>query len=60
MDELPKMRAPAPRARQAAGYRNLGDLIDVERGELAPLHGVGPKALRILDDALEEHGRGLA
>lgn len=35
MDELPKIGAPATRALTAAGYQNLGDLIDVERSALA-------------------------
>lgn len=59
MDELPKIGAPATRALTAAGYQNLGDLIDVERSALARLHGVGPKALRILEEAVDEHGHRL-
>ena len=59
MNELPKIGAPATRALTCAGYHKLDDLIGVERRELEHLHGVGPKALRILDQALEEHGHKL-
>lgn len=60
MDELPKIGAPATRALTAAGYQSLRDLIGVERGALARLHGVGPMALRILEAALEEYDHKLA
>ncbi len=60
LDKLPNIGAPATRALTAAGYLNLRDLIGVERGALARLHGVGPKALRILEAALEECGHKLA
>jgi hypothetical protein len=33
----------------------LKDLVGVSRGHLADLHGVGPKAIRIIQAALEEH-----
>jgi len=35
-------------------------VADVPRKELAALHGMGPKALRIIDEALAEHGLKLA
>ena len=34
----------------------LGQLANVPRKELAALHGMGRKALTILEDALAEHG----
>ncbi|MDJ0363401.1 helix-hairpin-helix domain-containing protein [Rhodococcus sp. H29-C3] len=58
-DGLPKIGAPATRALTTAGYKNLSDVIDVEPSELARLHGVGPKALRILNQALEDYGHRL-
>jgi predicted flap endonuclease-1-like 5' DNA nuclease len=56
LDELPKVGAPAARALQGAGLTTLRQVADVPREELAKLHGVGPKALRIIDEALAEHG----
>ncbi|HAM23470.1 MAG TPA: DNA-binding protein [Actinobacteria bacterium] len=52
--------APAIRAFTAAGYRNVRELAGVPAGELAQLHGVGPKALRIVQAALEAEGQSLA
>ena len=51
--------APATRALTAAGYTELGQLADVPAAELAKLHGVGPKALRLLQEALHERGMSL-
>ena len=51
--------APATRALTAAGYTELGQLADVPAAELAKLHGVGPKALRLLREALHERGLSL-
>ena len=51
--------APATRALTAAGYTRLSQLADVPAAELAKLHGVGQKALRLLQQALEEHSMSL-
>lgn len=51
--------APATRALTAAGYTRLGQLKDVPAAELKKLHGVGPKALKLLAEALERHGMSL-
>jgi hypothetical protein len=51
--------APATRALIAAGYTELGQLADVPAAELKKLHGVGPKALRLLQEALEQRGMSL-
>jgi hypothetical protein len=59
LDELPAVGAPARRALVAAGYASLGQLAGVPRKSLTDLHGVGPKALRIIVAALEEHGLSL-
>ncbi|MCP3769927.1 DNA-binding protein [Streptomyces sp. MAR25Y5] len=57
---LPRgMGAPATRALVAAGYTELSRLADVSEEELKALHGVGPKALRVLREALGERGLGL-
>lgn len=55
LDALPKIGAPAMRALQAAGYRTLRDLAGVPRDNLSNLHGMGPKALGVLEDALRRH-----
>ena len=60
LDALPKIGAPATRALNNAGYTALSQLADVRRSELAKLHGMGPKALRIIDDELRQHGLQLA
>jgi hypothetical protein len=56
LDELPKIGAPATRALNNAGYTSLRQLAGVPRAELAKLHGMGPKALRIIEDNLAGHG----
>jgi len=56
LDELPKIGAPATRALNKAGYTSLRELAGVPLAELAKLHGMGPKALRIIEDNLAEHG----
>ncbi|OXM57216.1 DNA-binding protein [Amycolatopsis thailandensis] len=48
---------PATRAFAAAGYTRLEHFTHVTDAELASLHGVGPKALRIIREALETRGR---
>lgn len=51
--------APATRALTAAGYTRLSQLANVPTAELKKLHGVGPKALRLLQEALAENGMSL-
>jgi len=51
--------APATRALTAAGYTELSQLDNVSAAELAQLHGVGPKALRLLQEALQAQGKSL-
>lgn len=53
---FPKIGAPATRALEAAGYTNLKQLTRVTEAELAQLHGMGPKALGILREALKAQG----
>ncbi|MEU8421855.1 DNA-binding protein [Micromonospora sp. NPDC048835] len=59
LDALPKIGAPATRALNGAGYTTLRQLAGVPRADLAKLHGLGPRALGILQAALEEHDLGL-
>ena len=51
--------APATRALTAAGYSELSQLASVPAAELSKLHGVGPKALRLLQEALQAQGKSL-
>lgn len=53
---FPKIGAPATRALEAAGYTTLKQLTKVTEAELAQLHGMGPKALGILREALKAQG----
>lgn len=47
---------PARRALEAAGFNSLRQLELVREGDLLRLHGVGPKAIRVLRQALSERG----
>jgi ERCC4-type nuclease len=53
---FPKIGSPATRALEAAGYTSLKQLTKVTEAELAQLHGMGPKALGILREALKVEG----
>lgn len=59
-NELPVgLSAPALRALFAAGYDTLNKLAGASESQLLGLHGVGPKAIRIIREALIEHGQDL-
>ena len=60
LDELPRISAPALRALDNAGFRTLRQLANASRRQLAELHGMGPKALTIIEQALAEHGLRLS
>lgn len=51
--------APAVRALTAAGYTRCDQLAGVPIEDLKVLHGMGPKALRIIQEALEADGKSL-
>jgi len=51
---LPAIGAPAARALEEAGVHDLNDVRRVGLDHLATLHGVGPKALRLLQMALDD------
>lgn len=55
---FPAIGGPALRALAAAGVRSLGHLTEWREEALLALHGMGPKGIRILRDALA--ARGLA
>ena len=50
------MSGPALRALAHAGIRSLTQVAKRTERELATLHGMGPKALRILSAGLAAHG----
>jgi hypothetical protein len=51
---------PATRAPAAVGVERLEQLTSWTEKELLNLHGVGPKAVGILKEALSERGLSLA
>lgn len=53
---FPKTSEPAARALANAGYRSLEDLTRVTEADVLRLHGMGPKAVRILREAMTEKG----
>lgn len=52
---FPKTSAPARRALDNAGIASLEELSKHTEKEIAALHGMGPKAIRILKEAMQEH-----
>ncbi len=57
--ELPKIGRPATAALLAADVTTLDGVAAMGEAELLALHGVGPRAIRILRAALEREGRSL-
>lgn len=55
-DDLPKISAPATRALANAGITTLTQVAGWSETDLLALHGVGLKAIRILEEALTERG----
>jgi deazaflavin-dependent oxidoreductase (nitroreductase family) len=56
----PGLAQPAQRALKAAGYMRLEQLREVSEADLLKLHGVGPKAVETLRQALEAQGLAFA
>jgi hypothetical protein len=50
--DFPKPSQPAIQALHAAGFTRLEQLTSITEKDLGKLHGMGPKALRILRKAL--------
>jgi hypothetical protein len=55
-DELPRIGAPATRRLASVGITRLSQLTDHRAGELLKLHGMGPRAIKILRQALADQG----
>ena len=56
LETLPRIGAPATRALAGVGITSLRQLAGYPRAELAALHGVGPKAVSIIEESLGEVG----
>lgn len=56
MTALPGIGAPATRALESLGVTSLEHVAGLSRRRLLALHGFGPRAARLLDEALAEHG----
>ncbi len=52
---LPHISGPANAALAVAGITTLNELATHTQREIANLHGMGPKGLRILDEAMVRH-----
>ncbi len=59
-EAFPSIGAPAFRAIDSIGIKKLADLTKYTEEELLDLHGFGPKALRILKQALKEKSMSFA
>ncbi|ASZ12295.1 hypothetical protein KTO58_13240 [Chitinophaga pendula] len=57
---LPKIGQPATRALNAAGYYTLEQVSGTTSRQLLAMHGIGPKAIRILEEAFKLHGLSFA
>ncbi len=59
--DLPEgLAQPARRALAGAGYFQLDQLTRITEEELKQLHGIGPRAMDLLRQALEERGLSFA
>jgi predicted flap endonuclease-1-like 5' DNA nuclease len=54
--DLPPVGRPANSALLLAGITTLDQVAACRRRELLAMHGIGPKAIRILEAALAERG----
>jgi hypothetical protein len=59
-DLPPGLSQPALRALAGAGYTRLEQLTKVREADLLKLHGMGPKGVRILREALSARGLSFA
>ncbi len=59
-DFPPNLSAPAQRALAGAGYSRLAQLATCRRAEILKLHGMGPKGIRQLREAMAAKGLSFA
>lgn len=57
--DLPPIGAPAMRALASVGVTRIDQLAEQSRTSLLALHGVGSRALRIIDEALAARGESM-
>ena len=55
--DIPRISAPALRALNNNGIFTLHELSKRTKNEIAKFHGMGPKALLVLEDAMSKSGR---
>ncbi|HIZ38181.1 MAG TPA: DNA-binding protein [Candidatus Ruania gallistercoris] len=58
--DLPAIGRPATRALTTAGITSLDAVAARTEAELLELHGLGPRALRLLREALAAQGRSFS
>ena len=58
-DLPPSVASPARRALTAAGYRKIAELDGASVADLRKLHGMGPRAVRLIEDMLQTEGMSL-
>ncbi len=58
MTDIPKISRPANDALGEARLTTLEQVARTPRDEVAALHGMGPKGIRILTDAIAKAGLG--
>ena len=58
MTDVPKISRPANDALDAAGLTTLEKVAATPRKEVASLHGMGPRGIRILAEAIDAAGLG--
>jgi hypothetical protein len=56
LTDIPKIGRPANDALAAAGCMTLEDVARLTEKQVASLHGMGPKGIRILKQTFEQHG----
>jgi hypothetical protein len=54
--DLPELAAPAMRALDSINIKSLKGLTKKTEKEIMDLHGMGPKAMRMLKEEMEENG----
>lgn len=60
MTALPKIGKPATEALATVGIDEVEQLTEVTKENLAKLHGVGPKAIQLLANTLDDLGLSFA
>jgi hypothetical protein len=58
MTDVPKISRPANHALEAAGLTTLEQIARRDRSEVAALHGMGARGMRLLDAAIDAAGLG--